>query len=394
MMRHATLSFAIGVLWLSNACDDTPTPTQVVVELHSDLESELAAIDVEVRDAQDKKSGSTHHFAIDKQLALPFSFAVAPNPAADPSFVLVATGRDAHGDFLSQIKTRVSFAAGKSLLMVVWVPAACRGVECDSGESCDAFASGAARCAAIHGPTAKQPQRPASLAGASGSVAAGTVGYAGAGGEGGTPEQAAGAGAGGTAGGGAGAGAGGTAGGAAGAGSGGMPAIDLDSDECATQPGVCGEFSCRDTTPDYECQSWTVFDDLQDASVDTQRGVVIDSNTMLIWQRELQNCDKDATSPTCTWSEAKSYCDKLVLAGADDWRLPTPVELLSIVDMTMFGPAIDQTLFPDTPGQGFWTASLYEPLAPMYAWYVNAYHGSVDNTPVGKPNNVRCVRSR
>src|SRR5262245_28544364 len=56
-----------------------------------------------------------------------------------------------------------------------------------------------------------------------------------------------------------------------------------------------------------------------DTSVD---GVVCDEVTGLLWQREV-----DSTAVYIR-SEASAYCDGLELAGYDDWRLPTRIELV------------------------------------------------------------------
>ena len=48
----------------------------------------------------------------------------------------------------------------------------------------------------------------------------------------------------------------------------------------------------------------------------------------------------------------------LTLEGHDDWRLPTRLELVSIVDFAAYEPAIDRAAFPGTPAFGFWSGSL------------------------------------
>jgi hypothetical protein len=61
-----------------------------------------------------------------------------------------------------------------------------------------------------------------------------------------------------------------------------------------------------------------------------------------------------AVDPTAyTREQAGLYCDGLQLGGYDDWRIPTFIELLSIVDYTRPGPTIDPVAFPNTPAATF-----------------------------------------
>jgi hypothetical protein len=87
---------------------------------------------------------------------------------------------------------------------------------------------------------------------------------------------------------------------------------------------------------------------------------VTDTSTGLVWQRDgsgsRPNC---AADPDCTWVEAQAYCAGLTLDGSG-WRLPTLGELHSIVDTTVTSPPmINQTAFPNTPADCFWTSSPY-----------------------------------
>ena len=80
------------------------------------------------------------------------------------------------------------------------------------------------------------------------------------------------------------------------------------------------------------------------AYADLGDGTVQDKVTGLLWQKAI-----DATTQKLVWQDAKSYCAALPLAG-HTWRLPTRIELLSIVDFTRVGPAIDSKAFPGVPG--------------------------------------------
>jgi hypothetical protein len=106
--------------------------------------------------------------------------------------------------------------------------------------------------------------------------------------------------------------------------------------------------------------------------------------TGLMWQQTV-----DAQS--YTWADAKTYCEGLSLVGYDDWRLPTRIELVSLVDFTQSSPTIDPTGFPNTPSEYFWSSS---PVAgySYNAWYVNFSYGNGHNSGVSNTGRVRCVR--
>ena len=110
---------------------------------------------------------------------------------------------------------------------------------------------------------------------------------------------------------------------------------------------------------------------------------VHDTTTGLTWQREV---------PPGRYShaEALAYAASLKLAGGG-WRLPTVAELVSIVDLSRYNPAIDEEAFPNTPSDWFWSAT---PLAggSSSAWYVNFSSGYVNNYDVTYTIRVRCVR--
>ena len=119
-------------------------------------------------------------------------------------------------------------------------------------------------------------------------------------------------------------------------------------------------------------------------------GTVYDTKTHLTWQQ---------TSPAAifTWSDAKKTCATLGLAGGG-WRLPTLVELLSLVDFQAPPNAsLDPTAFPaDEGGWTYWTASATPAGAStsgtLKAWYLQGpLPLSVD--PLSSyPYAIRCVR--
>ncbi len=122
-----------------------------------------------------------------------------------------------------------------------------------------------------------------------------------------------------------------------------------------------------------------------------------DNVTNLIWEVKttsgLQNQDN-----TYSWgantTDYITNVNALNLCGetANDWRLPTRRELLSIVDHNRSpSPVIDISYFPNTVQQYYWSADVYAPNTTQ-AWLVSFNVG--DSVPGNKTagGSVRLVR--
>jgi hypothetical protein len=128
--------------------------------------------------------------------------------------------------------------------------------------------------------------------------------------------------------------------------------------------------------------------------VDSGAGTVTDNMTGRVWQRGVSaNAMKWSDSTTNPISyPAKTYCSSLSLAGGG-WRLPTAIELLSIVKPEVAQPAIDTTVFllgaSSPTGDCFWTST---PIASdsSAAWRVGFDEGFAYD--VADTCWVRCVR--
>jgi hypothetical protein len=120
--------------------------------------------------------------------------------------------------------------------------------------------------------------------------------------------------------------------------------------------------------------------------------LVTDTQTGLVWQRRV-----DVRLPQ---PEAARDCEGIVIEGIGGFRLPTPPELVAIRYKPggLFGgghpyciPCIDQSAFPDTPADLFWTSRT----APDgTAWYVGFDDGRSHRDAATDPLWVRCVHDR
>jgi hypothetical protein len=112
-------------------------------------------------------------------------------------------------------------------------------------------------------------------------------------------------------------------------------------------------------------------------------GTVTDGVTGLIWQKTVPGQAYD-------WADAIAYCAGLGLGGKTGWRLPTAIELLSIVDPARYNPSIDSAVFPNTPAQYCWTSTPYVG-ASGSAWAVHFDEGYLHFSDTMLANSVRCV---
>lgn len=111
-------------------------------------------------------------------------------------------------------------------------------------------------------------------------------------------------------------------------------------------------------------------------------GVVVDTNTHLMWARNTQPGDYD-------WVTAAASCKASRRAGFSDWRLPSSNELMSLVDYANPKSILDPAVFNGAGGNA-WTATVFVQQAGQ-AWQVYA-SGGIYPMPVSTPGIVRCVR--
>jgi hypothetical protein len=123
-------------------------------------------------------------------------------------------------------------------------------------------------------------------------------------------------------------------------------------------------------------------------------GTVGDDVTGLMWQ-------VDAPSENFEWQAGVDHCEALELAGHDDWRLPTRIEMTSIVDPSRSGTKLDPAAFPGASG-GFhktasdWILTIEQRGAGAdkdFAWAFNVSDGIVSNAySKATAARIRCVR--
>ena len=119
-------------------------------------------------------------------------------------------------------------------------------------------------------------------------------------------------------------------------------------------------------------------------------GTITDTITGLMWQQ--------VDGGEMTFDKATTYANDLVLGGFSDWRMPTVLELHSILHLDKNNPALNTTYFT-SPSAQYWWSSQKQVNDATKAWVTTA-GGGVGNHPISetvsaggaKKFHVRAVR--
>jgi len=207
---------------------------------------------------------------------------------------------------------------------------------------------------------------------------------------------------------------------------------DADSDADTDADTDSDADTDADTDADADADADTDTDSDTDSDSDTGTGTGNDCSGDGVWYDQISGlCWQDPPpSSTCTWSDAVSYCNNLVLGGNEDWRLPNVDELISLIRGCVDGTAT-YDLSPSTcemtpagcaetdscngtsncslcsigngPGLGscywdpalggtcgwYWSSSTY---SSAVVWGVHFDNGYVGSAFVHADRRVRCVR--
>jgi hypothetical protein len=130
-------------------------------------------------------------------------------------------------------------------------------------------------------------------------------------------------------------------------------------------------------------------------------GLVMDQVSGLVWERQVTGHAVASTGCTvnltgillCPWRYAIAHCAQSRLGGFSDWRLPNILELLSLIDFTVKEPQLDQTAFPQTPPESFWSSTRGPGAQLDLAHFVSFANGLEGTAFIDEPRRVRCVRT-
>lgn len=120
---------------------------------------------------------------------------------------------------------------------------------------------------------------------------------------------------------------------------------------------------------------------------------VVDEVTGLTWQREIAPF-------ALNWDDAWRYCWELTIGDLEQWRLPEPNELISIVDFNERSPSINVNAFPGTNSiPPYWTSQFSSNFAgsnPSLAHVlaVDFQTGGMARHSPTASMRVRCVHGR
>lgn len=125
------------------------------------------------------------------------------------------------------------------------------------------------------------------------------------------------------------------------------------------------------------------------ASYDLKEGAVVDGVSGLTWREPIPDGERGAK----TWAEANEICQK---ASTPDqkWRLPSRIELVTLLDLEQLETKIDPTFFGTTEALHYWTLSEVRPYGEnglRQRWTVDFQSGALGQQSETEKAAVRCI---
>lgn len=161
-----------------------------------------------------------------------------------------------------------------------------------------------------------------------------------------------------------------------------------------TTPLVCERYS-GPTCADANWAEWPMPNSPSDAGTPNQQsytnngdGTVTDNVSKLMWQQAV-------STTTYSWDDARSYCSGQVIGGFKDWRVPSLVELVSIMDLSLSPPFINGVFFPSTPSDYLYWTNTQSSYGDTAGWSIDfgtTYEYPMQGDYKIRTNYVRCVR--
>jgi cysteine-rich repeat protein len=159
----------------------------------------------------------------------------------------------------------------------------------------------------------------------------------------------------------------------------------LDQEQCDAAS-LSTQGTCTRTCEDAHWQRWpTTSPSPPQSTYFFTADYIEDSKTGLQWQKTMSKTDM-------TWQEAQDYCWGLSLSNKTDWRMPTMIELLSIVDYgKASGPSVNTATFTDAVVDETWWTSTSPP-GTEYGTYLQLAWAQFGHFQKTVKTKVRCVR--
>ena len=185
---------------------------------------------------------------------------------------------------------------------------------------------------------------------------------------------------------------------------------NLNGQTCASQGFVGGTLACTPGQCTFDMSGCSAV-----RFVDNRDGTITDFQTRLMWEKKDDAGGLHDKDLFLTWPSALSdWLPELNgrtndpgtqagFAGYTDWRIPTIVELQTLIDVKHTAPAVDPVFNTEctsgcsvtscscTAAFAYWSSSTFAN-GPSSAWIVAFFNGYENNDEKGLLDHVRAVR--